>query len=80
MVEGGSSRNFENAKRMMHGEPEVFSRLLERVVDVSIPYLAMQVEDEPPELRHQGRSGTGLRGHRRGRPFRSPRRGRVTPT
>lgn len=43
MVEGRSSRNFENTKQMMLGEPETFDRLLERVVDVSIPYLAMQV-------------------------------------
>lgn len=44
MIEGGSSRNFENAKQMMYGSPELFSRLLERVVDVQIPYLRMQVE------------------------------------
>ncbi|MEM9378482.1 MAG: uroporphyrinogen decarboxylase [Planctomycetota bacterium] len=44
MVEGQSSRNFENTKRMMLGEPETFDRLLERVVDNSIGYLRMQVE------------------------------------
>ncbi len=43
MIEGQSSRNFENTKRMMLGEPETFDRLLERVVDNSIGYLGMQV-------------------------------------
>ncbi len=44
LVEGRSSRNFEHTKAMMLGSPQVFDRLLTRVVDVSIPYLAMQVE------------------------------------
>lgn len=44
MVEGGSSRNFENTKQMMLGEPETFDRLLERVTDASVGYLRHQVE------------------------------------
>ncbi len=44
MVEGRSSRNFENTKQMMLGEPETFDRLLTRVVDNSIGYLRMQVD------------------------------------
>jgi len=44
LVEGGSSRNFENAKRMLHGDSGTFDRLCARIVDNSIPYLAMQVE------------------------------------
>ena len=44
MVEGGSSRNFEHSKRMLHDEPETFARLLERVVDNQLGYLALQVE------------------------------------
>jgi uroporphyrinogen decarboxylase len=44
LVEGRSSRNFEHTKQMMLGRPQLFERLLTRVVDVSIPYLAMQVE------------------------------------
>ena len=44
MIEGGSSRNFENAKAMLHGDPKTFARLLERLVDNLIPYLAMQAE------------------------------------
>lgn len=43
MVEGRSSRNFENTKQMMLGDPETFDRLLTRVVDNSIGYLGMQV-------------------------------------
>ncbi|MEL6427926.1 MAG: uroporphyrinogen decarboxylase [Planctomycetota bacterium] len=44
MVEGQSSRNFENTKHMMLGDPETFDRLLERVTDNSIGYLARQVD------------------------------------
>ena len=44
MVEGGSSRNFEHSKRLMYDEPETFARLLERVADNQLGYLAMQVE------------------------------------
>lgn len=44
MVEGQSSRNFENTKRMLLGEPETFDRLLSRVVDSSIGYLGLQVD------------------------------------
>ena len=44
MIEGGSSRNFEQSKRMLHAEPELFDRLCARIVDSLIPYLAMQVE------------------------------------
>jgi len=44
MVEGGSSRNFENTKQMMLGDPETFDRLLERVTDASMGYLRHQVE------------------------------------
>ncbi len=44
MIEGGTSRNFEQSKRLLLGEPEVFGRLCTRLVDNLIPYLAMQVE------------------------------------
>lgn len=43
-VEGGTSRNFEHAKAMLHGDPATFSRLCERLVTNLVPYLAMQVE------------------------------------
>lgn len=44
MIEGASSRNFENAKAMMAGDPALFRKLLARLVDNQIPYLGMQVE------------------------------------
>jgi len=44
MIEGASSRNFENTKRMMLGDPETFDALLTKIVDVSIPYLKMQLD------------------------------------
>jgi len=44
MVEGGSSRNFEHTKAMLYGQPALFARLCERLVDNLIPYLEMQIE------------------------------------
>jgi uroporphyrinogen decarboxylase len=44
MIEGGSSRNFEHSKSMLHGDPALFQLLCSRLVDNLIPYLAMQVE------------------------------------
>jgi uroporphyrinogen decarboxylase len=44
MIEGGSSRNFEHTKALLYGEPKVFARLCERLVDNLIPYLEMQID------------------------------------
>lgn len=44
LVEGGSSRNFIECKRMLHGDPKLFGRLLARIVDNQIGYLRMQVD------------------------------------
>lgn len=44
MIEGGSSRNFEETKRLFYSRPDVFNRLCERLVDNLIPYLGMQIE------------------------------------
>jgi uroporphyrinogen decarboxylase len=44
MVEGAGSRHFLEVKRMMHGAPEVFQALLDKLVDATIDYLRMQVE------------------------------------
>ena len=44
MVEGRSSRNYETTKALMLGQPELFDRLVERIVDNSLGYLALQVE------------------------------------
>ncbi len=43
MIEGGSSRDFAHAKAMLFGEPELFARLVGRIVDNLEGYLAMQV-------------------------------------
>lgn len=43
-IEGGTSRNFEHAKALLHGEPAVFAHLCDRLVTNLVPYLAMQVE------------------------------------
>ena len=44
VVEGGTSRNYEHTKAMMLDAPGDFDELLKRIVDVSIPYLEMQLE------------------------------------
>jgi uroporphyrinogen decarboxylase len=42
-IEGRSTRDFAETKRLLYAEPVVFEALLARIVDVSIGYLAMQV-------------------------------------
>lgn len=44
MIEGQSSRNFEHTKAMLHGDPETFRELVDKIVDSLIPYLGMQVD------------------------------------
>jgi len=44
LIEGGTSRNFEHAKALLHGDPATFERLCARLVENLVPYLAMQVE------------------------------------
>lgn len=43
MIEGGASRSFEHTKTLMFAEPELFRALAERLADVLVPYLEMQV-------------------------------------
>jgi uroporphyrinogen decarboxylase len=43
LVEGGPSRDFATTKRLMHAEPETWARLLDRLVDATVAYLAAQV-------------------------------------
>ena len=43
MVEGAGSKHFLEIKKMMHGAPEIFSALLDKLVDNTIDYLRMQV-------------------------------------
>jgi uroporphyrinogen decarboxylase len=44
LVEGGSSQGFERWRALMHGEPAVAHRLLDKVAEVTERYLAAQVE------------------------------------
>lgn len=44
MIEGGSSRNFENSKKILYGERSTFDRLCERIVDNQLGYLKLQVQ------------------------------------
>jgi uroporphyrinogen decarboxylase len=43
LVEGGPSRDFRLTRRLMHEEPETWAALLDRLVDMTIRYLAAQV-------------------------------------
>jgi uroporphyrinogen decarboxylase len=43
MIEGGSSKNYVNTKRMMFKTPEIFAKLMEKITDVVISYLQLQV-------------------------------------
>lgn len=43
MIEGGSSKNFVNTKRMMYQNPELFCSLMEKITDTVINYLASQI-------------------------------------
>jgi uroporphyrinogen decarboxylase len=44
LIEGGPSKNHERTKAMMYGEPELWARLLDRLSDIAIAYLKVQVE------------------------------------
>lgn len=44
MVEGGSSRELKTTRQWMRREPEAFEMLLEKVSDLTIDYLRMQVD------------------------------------
>jgi len=43
-IEGGPSRNYENTKALMYGEPKTWHRLCESFVSVISSYLSAQVE------------------------------------
>jgi uroporphyrinogen decarboxylase len=43
MIEGGGSRNYVHAKRMMYDEPKLFDQLLTKLVAVTAEYAAEQV-------------------------------------
>ena len=43
MIEGGSSKTFSEAKKLMYGQPEVMHRLLDHLADSVIDYLNGQI-------------------------------------
>jgi uroporphyrinogen decarboxylase len=42
LVEGGASRDFAETKRLLYAEPSLFARLLDRLTEATVEYLAMQ--------------------------------------
>lgn len=44
LVEGGPSKDFAKTKAMMYGDPALWHALADRLADVAIAYLAVQVE------------------------------------
>jgi uroporphyrinogen decarboxylase len=44
LVEGGPSKDFATTKAMMHGDPDLWHSLADRLADVAIAYLTVQVE------------------------------------
>ena len=43
LVEGGPSKNFELTKSLMYGEPELWAELMNRLADITIGFLQVQV-------------------------------------
>ncbi len=43
IIEGGSSKNFANTKRMMYQNPGLFSALMKKITDTVIEYLSAQI-------------------------------------
>ena len=44
IIEGGSSKNYIHAKKMMYNEPETWNRLMGKISDVIINYLLAQIK------------------------------------
>ncbi len=44
LVEGGTTRTFERLKRMLFGQPDLFARLADRLTEMTIAYLRMQIQ------------------------------------
>ena len=43
LIEGGPSKNHEKTKAMMHGAPELFAALLDRLADMTAEFLKVQI-------------------------------------
>src|SRR5207237_3695173 len=50
LIEGGPSRTYAKTKAMMHAEPELWRRLLERLADLALVSLRSQVEAGAPAI------------------------------
>ncbi|MFE7317223.1 uroporphyrinogen decarboxylase [Streptomyces sp. NPDC057555] len=44
LVEGGPSRNHEQTKAMMYGDPQLWADLLDRLADITAAFLKVQIE------------------------------------
>ncbi|MFF3285826.1 uroporphyrinogen decarboxylase [Streptomyces sp. NPDC003023] len=44
LVEGGPSRNHENTKAMMYGDPQLWADLLDRLAEITSAFLKVQIE------------------------------------
>jgi uroporphyrinogen decarboxylase len=44
LIEGGPSRTYERTKAMMYGEPELWADLMDRLADITISFLTVQIE------------------------------------
>lgn len=43
MIEGGPSKNYHRTKSFMHGEPEAWQRLMEKLKDMTVRYVKAQI-------------------------------------
>ncbi|POM22937.1 Uroporphyrinogen decarboxylase [Actinomadura rubteroloni] len=44
LVEGGPSKSHDRTKALMYGEPELWAELMERLTDITITFLRLQIE------------------------------------
>ncbi|GAA1903024.1 uroporphyrinogen decarboxylase [Williamsia serinedens] len=44
LVEGGPSRTYERTKALMHGDPQIWERLLAALADITITFLRVQLD------------------------------------
>lgn len=44
LIDGGPSKNHEHTKALMYGAPDLWNRLMERLTDITIAFLRVQVE------------------------------------
>ena len=44
LIEGGPSRTYEHTKALMHGDPELWADLMDRLADITAAFLKVQIE------------------------------------